>query len=317
MDINDKQSWQNWEAEMPDGDQGFLRQLWEKSKDYKQDYQPDTGKAFASFQQKAASPNHGIPSGKIVKMGSKGILLRIAASILVLFVSVYVWKSYFPSSSETLVQSSQDPKQLSLPDGSEITLNKFSELGFENGFGKGDRAVRFQGEGFFNIAKDPSKPFTIKTETAEITVLGTSFNVLSYPDDNRFEVYVETGKVKVNILHSSTAVTLGPGEYFTFDKASRHAGRAIEKSGVPIAWKTGVLQYKGRPISEVLTGVEQLFDIKFQFDSTQLNANCLQSLTVRRGKMQEALQALERSCEGLKFVKESEKLYVIVGNCCQ
>lgn len=95
-----------------------------------------------------------------------------------------------------------------LPDGSVITLNKGSMLTYPEFFTDSVRQVTMEGEVFFDVAKNPGKPFVIKTKEAEIRVLGTSFNVKSRKGNTK--VIVETGIVEV--AHRGKKVQLLPGK---------------------------------------------------------------------------------------------------------
>ena len=84
-----------------------------------------------------------------------------------------------------------------LPDGSTGWLNSGSTLKFPVKFYGAQRKVELSGEGFFDVVKNSEKPFVVKTSDINIIALGTKFNVLAYPDDETFEITLESGKVVV------------------------------------------------------------------------------------------------------------------------
>jgi ferric-dicitrate binding protein FerR (iron transport regulator) len=86
---------------------------------------------------------------------------------------------------------------VSLPDGSIVKLNAGSSISYPAEFSGNKREVRFSGEGFFEVAKDSSKPFIIESDGIFTKVLGTSFNLRSYSNEGKINVAVVTGKVEV------------------------------------------------------------------------------------------------------------------------
>jgi transmembrane sensor len=89
--------------------------------------------------------------------------------------------------------------QLRLPDGTSVWLNASSNLTYDENFGKNLREVNLSGEAFFDVVKDPSRPFIIHTKAINIKVLGTEFNVKAYPDDAYTETSLIRGSVEVTI----------------------------------------------------------------------------------------------------------------------
>ncbi len=89
--------------------------------------------------------------------------------------------------------------QLRLPDGSSVWLNASSNLTYDENFGKEFREVNLVGEAFFDVVKDPSRPFIIHTKAINVKVLGTEFNVKAYPEDSYTETSLIRGSVEVTI----------------------------------------------------------------------------------------------------------------------
>ena len=116
----------------------------------------------------------------------------------------------------TLSQVSTKPgsrTQIQLPDGSLVRLNSSSSLTYDKNFGKNIREVNLTGEAFFDVTKDSSHPFIIHTNVIDIKVLGTEFNVRSYPNDANTETSLIRGKVEVTVKNrSNEKIYLEPNE---------------------------------------------------------------------------------------------------------
>lgn len=93
--------------------------------------------------------------------------------------------------------------KIQLPDGSVVRLNSSSTLTYDKNFGRNIREVSLTGEAFFDVTKDSSHPFIIHTSVIDIKVLGTAFNVKSYPNDANTETSLIHGKVEVTVKNRS------------------------------------------------------------------------------------------------------------------
>lgn len=121
-----------------------------------------------------------------------------AAAALVLLAGVAGMLYYFVANREPEIialRSGNNTLTQTLPDGSVVTLNKASVLSYPEGFDGNIRSVSLEGEAFFKVAPDKSKPFTVKVDEVQVTVVGTSFNIKN--SEKKTEVIVETGIVEV------------------------------------------------------------------------------------------------------------------------
>lgn len=138
--------------------------------------------------------------------------LKIAAIFLLLLSAALIAITYFNTSTNSVeITKATRANVLSdtLADGSIVTLNKNSELQYSQGFSKGKtRNVQLKGEAFFSITPNKTKPFIIKVNDVQVTVVGTSFNIKE--KNGNTEVIVKTGVVKV--LHHQQEVVLKAGE---------------------------------------------------------------------------------------------------------
>jgi transmembrane sensor len=147
----------------------------------------------------------------------------LLAGILAAGVAIFFGLRNMIVSSETnnkrqprLSQVSTKPgsrTQIQLPDGSVVRLNSSSSLTYDKNFGKNIREVSLTGEAFFDVTKDSSHPFIIHTNVIDIKVLGTEFNVRSYPSDVNTETSLIRGKVEVTVKNrSNEKIYLEPNE---------------------------------------------------------------------------------------------------------
>ncbi len=162
-----------------------------------------------------------------------------------------------------------DHRSISLPDGSFITLNSKSKLTYPSVFNDSIREVTLSGEAFFDIKKNVKKPFIVKTDSLKIKVLGTSFNVKSYPKDNLIQTTLVTGKVKI-LDNTNNSSLLSPSEQSIFDKSKNNSSINIVDTNDIIAWKTGKMIFNQTRLDQVLRDLSRMYDVDFVIKSKKL-----------------------------------------------
>ena len=128
---------------------------------------------------------------------------KYAAIIMVIFITAGLFlgktlSNYFsePEQFISIVTPNGKIKNLKLPDGTEVWINSGSLLKYSNPFDRANRHIILEGEAYFEVCKDKSKPFIVNIKGLQIEVLGTSFNIKAYPDDKQSFTTLVEGKVK-------------------------------------------------------------------------------------------------------------------------
>ena len=150
---------------------------------------------------------------------------------------------------------------LALEDGTRIVLNSDSRLRFPEYFGKNGRCVFLEGEAYFEVAKDSSRPFVVGVQESFIQVLGTSFNVKGYKDDSYIQTTLVEGKVRFKPRGNEDLKEISPGEQVTYDK---NTGEVVVKEVNPnvyAAWVKGVWIVEGMRLDEMMKQVSRWYDV--------------------------------------------------------
>lgn len=154
---------------------------------------------------------------------------------------------------------------VTLQDGSVVMLNSGSSMTYPSSFAELDkREVTLKGEAFFEIAKNPEKPFIVKTETMYTQVFGTVFNVSAYEEDGPSEVVLVEGSVGVgefNDLISNSLQMIKPSQ-----KATRSEGEGFIVEDVDvssyISWTKGILAFENESMVQIINRLQRQYDIK-------------------------------------------------------
>ena len=150
----------------------------------------------------------------MIRAFANSTALRVAAALVIL-IGATLYLTVFNKGSQTLLSlhNSEESSTVAttLEDGSTVFLAKNTTLSYPKHFDKSRREVRMEGNAYFEISKNPAKPFIVETELITIEVLGTSFNV-TVSDTPMPSIAVNTGKVSVTLKSNGQRVTLLAGE---------------------------------------------------------------------------------------------------------
>lgn len=149
---------------------------------------------------------------------------------------------------------------MTLPDGTEICLNAGSKLEYPTIFPKKNRHVKLSGEAVFNVTEDKERPFTVKTYTCDIKVLGTKFCVNADEANNRFTTLLMKGCVKIEHLVTGDAdIIMHPYDYVKLE------GKSLTKYRVKhfdsVLWTNGVISLQDTSFEELLARFEKAYNI--------------------------------------------------------
>ena len=213
-----------------------------------------------------------------------------------------------------------------LPDGSVVWLNAGSKLSYDKNYGQEDRQVVLTGEGFFDVMKDPSRPFLVHTSNVEVRVLGTLFNVKAYPDDKTTETSLIRGSLQVSIKSRPLdKIILSSNEKLVVEN---RADTVIHAAGVdkgsPLMtlnqikrnsldntinetqWIENKLVFDNEPFEEIALKMERWFAVEIEITDTLLMQKRL------TGKFER--ESVEQALEGLAYASTTAFVFERKGN---
>lgn len=199
---------------------------------------------------------------------------------------------------------------ITLPDGTIVHLNSESKLTYTPDFNGKLREVVLEGEGFFEVTPNKEKPFIVKTSVFDVEVLGTSFNVSAYNDENIVETALIEGKVKLTMnKYPSKPVYLTPSQKFVYSRNDRKGSISIMEEDSELAWKQGILAFNAVPLTEVFRKIERWYGVTIHFDKDTI-VNDKFTGQFKMISIQEMMNIL-RMHYNLKFKIENNDIYII------
>jgi ferric-dicitrate binding protein FerR (iron transport regulator) len=198
---------------------------------------------------------------------------RIAAAVLLLLslgTATLLISDNGLLSNKIVVTTTGNQKNLevTLPDGSNIFLNRNTRLTYRENFGRHGRNVTLTGEAFFEIAPDPAKPFMVDAGKARVKVTGTSFNVITNNPDYAVEVYVRTGKVELSDNTGNKSIELDPGYIGTINTVK--TGKSMNSNPNYLSWNTGLLVYDGQTLDVVFRDLKRVYNMEIIADNPEI-----------------------------------------------
>ncbi|MTI89434.1 MAG: DUF4974 domain-containing protein [Balneolaceae bacterium] len=157
---------------------------------------------------------------------------------------------------------------LTLGDGTKVMLNADSDIKFPEKFNAGIREVYLKGEAYFNVKRNPEKPFVIHSFGSVVRVLGTSFTVRSYEEENTVRVVVEEGKVafgpEQSDLEEQVLLTANKMAHFTIDSKDLRTSE-VKDMQLYLSWRRGYLKFRESPMEQVATALERRYGVEVMF----------------------------------------------------
>lgn len=247
-------------------------EVWGKTSQAEPEFEADIDSAWAKVDQRLPSVESEQPTGaKMRSIGRPGRRWwQVAAAAIVLMAVGWWWTSSNSQPEVWVAVNTLDGtvKELSLPDGTEIWLNANSRLSYPESFAQ--RQIRLEGEAFFDVARMEDSPFEIYSGEAKTTVLGTSFNVRAYPEEEVIEISVTSGTVLFEEQGGDEKVTLVKNTSAVLKKKEQKIEKIEEPISNVTSWKTKVFDFENIAVGEMLQIFERHFGIEFQLQDERL-----------------------------------------------
>jgi ferric-dicitrate binding protein FerR (iron transport regulator) len=155
--------------------------------------------------------------------------------------------------------------QLILPDGTKVWLNAASSIKYPTAFSGKERRLEISGEAYFEVAKNPNMPFKLTMNGVEIEVLGTHFNVMTYPEEHMVQTTLLEGSVKIKkdgsenlLLPGEQGSVMDDNDHTATFRKSRLQAIDIEEA---VAWKNGMFQFNEAGIETIMKQVARWYDV--------------------------------------------------------
>ncbi len=297
-----------------------MERIWRDAEQYQETpFEANMDEAWAKIAAQTPLNNQANrPTAKVVKMRHWRKMTSIAAAILVL-IGIGWWYANQPADviyQEVAVRTDQNEQlKYTLPDSSIVWLNENSQIAFVENFEK--RTIRLVGEAFFEVQRMEDSPFEIFSGDAKTRVLGTSFNVRAYPQEDVIEVTVATGTVEFSKKEESAEkVILTKGNSGILKKAEEKAMKVTKGFSNAITWKTE--QYQFQNFNDVLLSIERYFEVDIEVENKAiLNCNFTNAGKLSELNLDILKELIEFQTNNSIQLEQRGERYFLKGEGCQ
>ncbi|WP_211999879.1 FecR family protein [Chitinophaga sp. HK235] len=205
------------------------------------------------------------------KQGVSRKWFRYAAAVLLTAcVGGWLYSRYSPAAAPTVVYSGIGiTRRVVLPDSSIVIMNAGSTLRIAASFGKRERNIELEGEAFFDIKPNPTCPFRVRHGQLTTTVLGTSFNIRTYPGEENAKVAVASGKVQVDI-HGKEGqhFLLESHEMLQYSSLQGNVRKGREDTSSIGQWQRKILDFNGYTLTAMVAELQRQYPVGIQLHTT-------------------------------------------------
>ena len=201
---------------------------------------------------------------------------------------------------------------LQLSDGTIVKMNVGSELTFPSVFTGDHRIVELSGEAYFDVTHS-TIPFIVRSKNMDVKVLGTTFNMMVYPEEPVINTTLISGKVIVTCHSDKDSITqtavLTPGMQANYQKEVQRLEITPVDCEYHTAWTKGELSFENASIEEIMRIISRNYNLKIVFDSEELKAiKCF--ISIRKEKGFEEILKVINMATGVQFRTENDVIHI-------
>ena len=199
---------------------------------------------------------------------------------------------------------------VTLPDSSKVWVNGGSTLIYPSRFVSGERNVFLSGEAFFDVTKDASHPFVVNINQIKLKVLGTTFNVNSYPHNEEITTTLETGKILLTVEGKNAPFILNPNDQLTYNSKTGEVSIAQVNASRYGSWRTGVLFFNNQPFDKVIEQLERTYHVSFYVLSKKYNNQTLRAHFNSKDSIKDVMEIFKMLIPELKYEIKDDNVYI-------
>jgi ferric-dicitrate binding protein FerR (iron transport regulator) len=222
--------------------------------------------------------------------------MTVAASLLV-FISIIFGLNYYLNKSSQQAAIVYQEKvvpygrkiQIGLPDGTQVWVNSGSKLRIPVNFAAGTRELNLEGEAYFDVAHDASRPFIIHTGKVITQVLGTAFNIKAY-GSKELSVTVARGRVSVGLSDHGLGV-LTPNQCLNYNRVNGQL-KQFKADASKLRWMNGDLVFDNSKMGEAAEILERWYNVKISFDDPGIKSRLFTASFLHNENIGQVLKVL-------------------------
>ncbi len=265
----------------------------------------DEGKGLAAEYEKL--------SGQIVKTRNlflQSVLKYAAVLVLAVAVSYSLFKFLVgaenPAMNEVICPAGQIAEVV-LSDGTHVWLNAESSIRYPSAFNGENRNLELTGEAFFDVTKDPKNPFLVNANDMQVKVLGTSFNVSAYPENNILETTLVEGKIELLNQQGKKILNMKPGQKASYNLAEKKVLLSEVDTRFYSSWKEGKISFYNERLEPIMDKLERWYNVEFVFRDDEIKNYRFTGTILKHKPLYQVLEVIKLSSPiNFQVIQKSE-----------
>lgn len=312
---------QEWITQAPENERQYLayKKVFELSRQHYAQKASDThtvdideewGHFMSNIRGRIIEPE---TKNRVLEKPSYSLWYKIAAAVLLVAVSGWIITRFVGNDDNVSYYTASNIMTVKLPDGSQVILNRNSELSYSSSFDDQSRTVILKGEAFFDVTPNRHKPFIIQANDARVEVVGTSFNVLAYDSTNEVEVVVQSGVVKLSGSDHKSEVKLQAGDKGIYSKTSHQLSSGINEDVNFRSWNTRKIVFIEDDLRTVVATLNKTYHANISI-ATDIPPSCVVTVTFDQQSLEAVLNVLETTLN-LTFRTNGNQIEITAAGC--
>ena len=270
---------------------------------------PDKAKVWSLIQSQIDIENEIFPSYSKHTLFQVGLIAASAALFVGLFVSFLLFFQFPSTKTYAYVETPLGQKShMVLPDGTKVWLNSGSKISYSSDYNRRLRVVKLTGEAFFDVVRNPRHPFVVETGLVNVRVLGTAFDVESYPRDSMIIVSLVRGEVRVGASPDQSQIALlHPNQMVSINKSTLFCKltncNAVDES----IWINNKIRFDGASPEELFKQLNRWYGVDIAFVNAPTNTRYW--LTLKSESLTETLQLINK-ISPINYTINGEEVHV-------
>ena len=256
--------------------------------------------------------------GKTYRLGEERYSLQEKTGNRIKIDSTFL--SYLPTDDARAVSREVVYNKLSIPrggeyrieleDGTKVWINSASRLQYPVVFSGDTREVYLEGEAYFEVRRDSSRPFIVHAGEQKVTVLGTSFGITCYTNDVNDYTTLVSGKVKVELEQGKQVFVLEPGTQVEYNKENGMVRERRVDVAEFVAWKEGKYVFKQKRLEDILSTLSRWYDFEVFYQNSEMKEVLFSGELRRFDDFNYLLRLIERTSD-VKFIIDKKVVQVV------
>ncbi len=197
-----------------------------------------------------------------------------------------------------------------LPDSTKVWLNSGSTLIYPSSFVSKERNICLSGEAFFDVSRDADRPFIVDVNQVRLKVLGTKFNVCTYPDNPEFTATLETGKIQINVEGKEEPYVLSANDQLVYNTMTGEVSISQVQAHNYSSWRTGSLYLDDMSFPKVISLLERTYNINIHVRHTRFNSQTIRAHFSANESVDDVMAIIQMLIPDLRYEHKGNDLYI-------